>query len=411
MTESTNSDSVAEVKRFCRSLWGATALIVWFVSPLGAWRWILDSVCAVCSTQTLHVTGDGDVFFDDLIPTGPGLLIVAGLVVAMVGVLWGVASHRRTARLGGLILLSAAVPAAAGVSVNVVCSCRGSWLTYAALLGVSGAAFESVLGLVSGFSNALKQWFVAGDGDGRSPVKESVLYPVLDRISVGVAMLSAGAALLVGFRGVGVSRDVVVRLRGSMTGVGMVLQIYNLSEESRLCQLKMDRGCGCRFSLEGRTSKEFGILEIGCSLMDGDQGTLSVKGYPRAVEFSVQEHYLLKGEGYFHEVARRGVWSEGLSDSPPLSFGQKPSLIGGCVVELKNTSSFETVSGNFTLQKEKQTATDSFTLQPGQSKTFGRVELFAAIRPGDRVRVTAVNYGSPVEYVVKENETERKDGK
>lgn len=409
MAESTASDFVAEVKRFCRSLWGATALIVWFASPLGAWRWVLDSVCAVCSTQTLRVTGD--VFFDDLIPTGPGLLIVVGLVVSMIGVLWGVASHRRTARLGGLILLFAAVPAAAGVSVNVVCSCRGSWLTYAALLCVIGGAFESVRGLVTGFSSALKQWFVAEDGDDKSPVKESILYPVLDRVSVGVAMLSAISALLVGFRGVGVSRDVVVRLRGSMTGVGMVLQVYNLGEEPRLCQLKLDRGCGCRFVLEGRTTEEFGILELGCSLMDGDQGTLSVKGCPRAVEFSVQEHYLLKGEGVFHEVARRGAWADGFSDSPPIAFGQKPSLIGGCVVEIKNTSSFETVSGSFELQKEKRTAMDSFTLRPGQTKTFGRVELLAAIRPGDKVRVTAVNYDKPAEYVVKENGTEGKDEK
>lgn len=87
-----------------------------------------------------------------------------------------------------------------------------------------------------------------------------------------------------------------------------------------------------------------------------------------------------------------------------LVFDQKPSRIGGAVLEVQNTSGKETVRG--TLSVNGGEATAEVTLAPGEMKTFGRLELFRALRKGDRVEVSLLGFQDTAQYEIAEEKLE-----
>lgn len=74
------------------------------------------------------------------------------------------------------------------------------------------------------------------------------------------------------------------------------------------------------------------------------------------------------------------------------------------VLEVKNTSGKETVRGTLTVNGGAATA--EVALAPGEMKTFGRMELFQALRKGDRVAVSLVGFQDTAQYEIAEEKLE-----
>ena len=386
------------IKDFGGGAMTAAVLLAWFAFPL-------DVVMRFCNGTFAFFEGkEADsgrcILADDLIPVLPGVVISSAVLLAAVVILFGIYCRRPRARIGGVLLMIAALPAGIGDFLNLALL-PGAWMWLMAALAVGSLMFAVVKGVRAGVSSDGRRWFAGATEDGSpdSPVKAGIVFPVVDRLSITFALLAAGLALFCGLKGLGVDRAVVVHTRESLTGGGLVLAVDSLSEEPRVCRLELD-GLFCgRFGLKPKGCAEFGLLEVGRSLQDGDSGTLSVKGRPGAVRFTVRTR---STGGYYSSVDRHAVLSRGFANRPSISFGQKPSVIGGYVVEVKNTDGLETISGTFELDRAEKSASAPFRLAPGEAKTFGRVELFTAIRAGEKVCVKADGYAEPCAYVVKE---------
>ena len=161
--------------------------------------------------------------------------------------------------------------------------------------------------------------------------------------------------------------------------------------------------CEC-FPLGAGESKEFGLLETDRVLEGGTTGRLSVEGYRWGLRFSMENKSAAISGKSVHSVGKAPTEAHAFAAGIPLAFGQKPSRIGGAVLEVKNTSGKETVRG--TLSVDGGDATAEVTLAPGETKTFGRLELFRALRKGDGVDVSLVGFQEAAQYEIAEEKLE-----
>ena len=245
-------------------------------------------------------------------------------------------------------------------------------------------------------------------------------------------------SLCLGWRFVGVCRHVGVTTRDLQMDMGQVLVVQNHGERPALCAVEID-GVHCeRFLLEegevkefeildtdrvqesgrfvmagyrlglryslGNKSKEIGILETDRVLEGGTTGRLSVEGYRRGLRFSIGNKSAAISGKSVHSVGKVPTEAYAFTTGIPLSFGQKPSRIGGVVLEVKNTSGKETVRGTLSVNGGESTA--DVTLAPGETKTFGRLELFRALRKGDRVEMSLVGFRDTAQYEIEEEKRE-----
>lgn len=189
----------------------------------------------------------------------------------------------------------------------------------------------------------------------------------------------------------GVYRKVGISSRDSLTGKGQVLVVENRAETPALCAIEIGDGYCRRFVLGAGGHESFGILETGQFLSAGTTGRLSVRGHRRGIQFAIQENKSMLVSGkLFHTLGKVATKGYEFSGEMPVAFGQKPSKLGGAVVEIRNLDGKETVQGTLSLNGGQATA--KLELGPGETKTFGRLELLRALRKGDWVAVTLEGY-------------------
>lgn len=126
-------------------------------------------------------------------------------------------------------------------------------------------------------------------------------------------------------------------------------------------------------------------------MSEGTTGRLSVRGHRRGIRFAIKENksVLLSGK-LFHTLGKAATKGYEFPGEMPVAVGQKPSKLGGAVLEIRNIGGKETVQG--TLSVNGGQATAKLKLGPGEAKTFGRLELLRALRQGDRAVVTLEGY-------------------
>lgn len=393
----------------------------------------------------------GMLYWDDLVPDELAALLLAGLAAGTFLLLREVRRRRSAARWFGLVYQIAALAAVGGIIANeclesgVVGMAARDVLIGAGLLGLS-----LLSGILSACQGGVSRWFTGEegedrdrDGDGRAgdalagerafATFRSWIYVVLGAAAV--------LSLYLGGRFVGVCRHVGITTRDLQMDMGQVLVVQNHGEHLVLCAVEID-GVHCeRFLLaEGEVkefglldtdrvqgggttgrlvmagyrlglrlspenkSKEIGILETNRALEGGTTGRLSVEGYRRGMRFSLANKSAAISGKSVHSVGKAPTEAYAFATGCPLAFGQKPSRIGGVVLEVKNTSGKETVRGTLTVNGGVATA--EVALAPGEMKTFGRMELFQALRKGDRVAVSLVGFQDTAQYEIAEEKLE-----
>lgn len=390
------------VRQFLWGIVAATVALAWFAAPTRLLaRWANQLAMGVYQIE--YAVGSGDeteaadglggllgqmeigAVGDDLIPEGPAKLALAVLVLGTVLLIGETAGRRKGGRMAGLVHQIAGTVALAGNLANVWTWTSAWWKTGLCALVVC-LGLELGLGIHEAFRPELRRWFGRG---------EDAIDPLAPFRSWGHVLLwgAAALALFLGIRVLGVSRDIGICTRDSLTGNGQVLVVQNRAEGEVLCAIEIGDDYCERFTLGGEP-KEFGIRETGRPVKAGTTGRLSIQGHRRAIRFRVTEDKSLLYSGkWYHSVGKSGAAGYSFPDEAPIAFGQKPSRVGGAggaVLTVKNTSRKETVRGTLTVNGG--TASAELKLAPGEEKSFGMLELHTVLREGDKAEVSLVGY-------------------
>ena len=399
--------------RFTGGILAGTLALAWFPMP-----WLLPRVmfflyrigCGIATGDAPEVpvreAAVGALYWDDLVPDELVALLLVVLAAGTFLLLREVIRRRPTARWFGLVYQIAALAAVGGIAAN---ECLDSGVVGMAprdvLIGAGLLGLALLSGILAACQGGIRRWFAGegdGDGDGcagNAMAGERVFAP-FRRWTYIVLGAAAVLSLYLGGSFVGVCRHVGVTTRDSRMSMGQVLVVQNHGERPALCAMEI-KGVHCeRFLLAEGESKEFGILETDRVLEGGTTGRLSVEGYRRGLRFSMENKSAAISGKSVHSVAKTPTEAYVFAAGIPLAFGQKPSRIGGAVLEVKNTSDKETVRGTLSVNGGEETV--EVTLAPGEMKTFGRLELFRALRKGDRVEVSLVGFQDTAQYEIAE---------
>lgn len=313
---------------------------------------------------------------DDLLPVAPCLAMCGATYFVSIAVIIGLVRRNSFARVGALLMLAAGVAAWCFGFANLASLYPGERFPW---IGFIYCAYLllSVVGGWRAFCGPKEEW---GKG-------------LPHAVTIVCAVLVLCSVFFVNFMTYGVSRGVVLRLRGAKLW-GEVVMVQNRGQLEKVCLLELKDQPSERFVLKPGETYE-------ADAKAGVRGRLTVQGDARARYFTVDKD----PEGYMASLARERMVDCELGrpcDMPttvPVAFNYVKWMWVFPQMAIKNMSAIETLNCRIVVSQGGMSVMKRRKLAPHESVRLSSLG-FENLMPDAIICVMVAGYESAAFYTV-----------